>query len=74
MLPTIPRPFEGVQASPQPGPYELETLSVVGNKHSSTYRLPHCSGYSQINMEKRVEFASEAEAEAAGYRRAESSR
>jgi micrococcal nuclease len=69
-FPTMPRPLEGVQPPLQPGPHELETLPVVGNKRSGKYHLPHCSGYSQINMENRVEFASEAEAEAAGYIRA----
>ena len=45
------------------------SLPVIGNKRSGKYHLPHCSGYSQINFENRVEFASEAEAETAGYRR-----
>ena len=69
-FPTTPRPFEGVQVPPEPGPQELVTLPVVGNKRSGKYHLPHCSGYSQINLENRVEFASEAEAESAGYIRA----
>lgn len=67
---TVPIPLEGVQALPQPKSEELVTLPVVGNKRSGKYHLSHCSGYSQINFENRVEFASEAEAEAAGYRRA----
>jgi endonuclease YncB( thermonuclease family) len=69
-FPPMPRPLEGVQVPPEPGPQELVTLPVVGNKCSGKYHLPHCSGYSQINLENRVEFTSEAEAEAAGYRRA----
>lgn len=69
-FPTTPSPLEGVQVPPRPGPQELVTLPVVGNRRSGKYHLPHCSSYSQINIENRVEFASEAEAEAAGYRRA----
>ena len=69
-FPTVPIPLEGVQALPQPKSEDLVTLPVVGNQRSGKYHLPHCSGYSQINFENRVEFASEAEAEAAGYRRA----
>ena len=68
--PVVPIPREGVQALPQPESQEFVTLPVVGNKRSGKYHLPHCSGYSQINLENRVEFASEADAEAAGYRRA----
>ena len=67
-FPTAPVPLEGVQPPLQPGPQELATLPVVGNKRSGKYHLPHCSRYSQINLENRVEFASEAEA--AGYRMA----
>ncbi len=69
-FPTMPRLLEGVQAPPEPGSQELVTLPVIGNKRSGKYHLPHCSGYSQINLENRVEFASEAEAENAGYMRA----
>lgn len=69
-FPTVPVPSGGVQASPQPESQDLITLPVIGNKRSGKYHLPHCSGYSQINLENRVEFASEAEAEAKGYRRA----
>jgi hypothetical protein len=40
---------------------------VIGNIPSGNYHSPHCSGYSQINLENRVEFASGEEAEAAAY-------
>lgn len=69
-FPAALAPAEGVQAPRESGPQELLTLPVVGNKRSAKYHLPHCSGYSQINFENRVGFTSEAEAEAAGYRRA----
>lgn len=69
-FPIVPVPLEGVQATPQPESQNLVTLPVIGNKRSGKYHLPHCSGYSQINVENQVEFVSEVEAEAAGYVRA----
>lgn len=66
----VPVPREIVEAIPTPESEESVTLPVVGNKRSGKYHLPHCSGYSQISLENRVEFAAETEAEAAGYRRA----
>ena len=66
-MPSLPG---ATQAPTAPESQDLVTLPVVGNKRSGKYHLPHCSGYSQINVENRVEFASEAEAEAAGYIRA----
>lgn len=61
---------EGMAPLTPPEPQELATLPVIGNLRSGKYHLPHCSGYSQINLESRVEFGSAGEAEAAGYRRA----
>ena len=69
-FPTMPSLPESTQVPTAPESQDVVTLPVVGNKRSGIYHLPHCSGYSQINLENRVEFASEAEAEAAGYRRA----
>jgi len=69
-FPAVSAPIQGMQAPPEPGPQELVTWPVVGNKRSGKYHLSHCSGYSQINLENRVQFTSEAEAEAAGYMRA----
>lgn len=69
-FPIVPVPRETQQAPGSPESQELVTLPVNGNKRSGKYHLPHCSGYSQINVENRVEFPNEAEAEAAGYRRA----
>ena len=59
-----------MRALPQPESHEFVTFPVVGNMRSGIYHLPHCSGYSQINVENRVEFTSEVDAEAAGYIRA----
>ena len=69
-FPIVLGPRETLQAPGSTGSEELLTLPVIGNKRSGKYHLPHCSGYSQINFENRVEFASEAEAERAGYHRA----
>ena len=67
---TVPSLPEATQAPTAPESQDLVAVPVVGNKRSGKYHLPHCSGYSQINLENRVEFNSPAEAEAAGYRRA----
>ena len=69
-FPAMPSLPEATQAPTAPESQDVVTLSVVGNRRSGKYHLPHCSGYSQINVENRVEFNSPAEAEAAGYRRA----
>ena len=66
-MPSLPGATQAPTAPPES--QDVVTLPVVGNRRSGKYHLPHCSGYSQINLENRVEFASEAEAEAAGYRR-----
>lgn len=41
---------------------------IVGNHDSQLYHRPECPSYEQIAPQNRVEFASEVEAEAAGYR------
>lgn len=44
---------------------------VYGNKHSGVYHLPQgCPSYEHVNPKNRVEFNSEAEAVASGYRKA----
>ena len=43
---------------------------VIGNRVSKLYHLPHCTGYASTSARIRVVFASPAEAEKAGYRRA----
>lgn len=43
---------------------------VVGNRRSRLYHLPHCPGYAATSAGNRVAFATPAEAEKAGYRRA----
>jgi len=42
--------------------------SIIGNQNSKMYHRPGCPGYAKITPENRVPFASEEEAQAAGYR------
>jgi hypothetical protein len=60
-FPTMPRPFEGVEALPQLESQEFMSLPVIGNKRNAKYHMPHCSGSGQINLENPVGFTSEAE-------------
>jgi len=43
---------------------------VHGNRHSKVYRVPGCKGYAGMRPASVVPFATEAEAQQAGYRRA----
>jgi endonuclease YncB( thermonuclease family) len=43
---------------------------VHGNRHSKVYRVPGCKGYTGMNPASVMPFATEAEAQQAGYRRA----
>jgi phosphatidylserine/phosphatidylglycerophosphate/cardiolipin synthase-like enzyme len=44
--------------------------AVHGNRHSKVYRVPGCTGYAGMTSTSVVPFATEAEAQQAGYRRA----
>jgi deoxyribonuclease-1 len=44
--------------------------NVHGNRHSKVYRVPGCKGYASIRPAPVVPFATEAEAQQAGYRKA----
>jgi micrococcal nuclease len=63
------------QADPKP-PWEwrkptlLLTADVIGNRRSHVYHLPNCAAAVRINDANRVRFATAAEADAAGYRKA----
>ncbi len=43
---------------------------IIGNKNSKIYHVPGGGSYGKISEENRVYFASEAEAQKAGYRKA----
>ena len=53
-----------------PSPSPAAGGTVRGNKASKLYHRPACPGYTSIAERNRVEWASEAEARAAGYRKA----
>lgn len=55
----------GTPPTPQPA---IPTFPIIGNRRSHIYHRPDCPNYSQVSPENRVEFASAAAAEAAGYR------
>jgi endonuclease YncB( thermonuclease family) len=46
------------------------TGPIVGNRNSKIYHLPNCPDYSKVGERNRVPFVTEAEAQAAGYRKA----
>jgi micrococcal nuclease len=43
---------------------------IIGNRNSKIYHLPNCPDYSKVSERNRVPFKTEAEAKAAGYRKA----
>ena len=43
---------------------------IIGNRSSKIYHLPNCPDYSKVSERNRVPFKTEAEAQAAGYRKA----
>jgi endonuclease YncB( thermonuclease family) len=43
---------------------------IIGNRNSKIYHLPSCPDYSKVSERNRVPFKTEAEAQAAGYRKA----
>ena len=49
---------------------ELEGAQIVGDRSSKIYHAPNCPDYSKVAERNQVVFATEAEAEAAGYRKA----
>lgn len=58
-------------AQSAPTPAAASADSIIGNRNSHIYHLPSgCPSYSQVAAKNRVPFGSEAEAQAAGYRKA----
>jgi phosphatidylserine/phosphatidylglycerophosphate/cardiolipin synthase-like enzyme len=60
----------GAGSSGTPPAIVSRNREVRGNKHSKIYRLPSCPGYEAVSPANVISFASEAEAEQAGYRKA----
>jgi endonuclease YncB( thermonuclease family) len=52
------------------GKSQPATAGVIGNRRSRLYHDPHCRGVAVMKSENRVEFATAAEAEQAGYTKA----
>src|SRR5262249_49684132 len=66
--PTTPAPA----SPPPPGPTPASPVSggeVRENRHSHIYHLPGCPGYVSMRPANIVPFATEAEAQQAGYRK-----
>ena len=60
------------KAAKAPGvtPPAIATGPIVGNRNIKIYHLPNCPDYSKVSERNRVPFKTEAEAQAAGYRKA----
>jgi deoxyribonuclease-1 len=64
-------PGGGPTPPPVPAPPPSAAAGAVrGNRKSNVYHRPDCPGYGSIATQNRVEFATEAEAQQAGYRKA----
>lgn len=70
--PTPPWDFRGGKTAKAPGakPIATATGPIIGNRNSKIYHLPNCPDYNKVSEKNRAPFASEAEAQAAGYRKA----
>src|SRR5262249_29840997 len=66
------RKYVGTEIPPLSGENTAPVRSgqIIGNKNSKIYHIPRCTGYGSVSENNRVMFRTEAEAEAAGYRRA----
>jgi phosphatidylserine/phosphatidylglycerophosphate/cardiolipin synthase-like enzyme len=65
----------GASAASSPATSMADTTGEVhGNRNSKVYRLPGCKGYTGMLLASVVPFATEAEAQQAGYRRAKDCR
>lgn len=69
--PTAPWLFRReARRGPAPPTAAPTTAPIVANRRSKLYHLPHCPGYGATSAGNRVAFATAADAEKAGYRRA----
>jgi hypothetical protein len=70
--PIPPWDFRRGKTAKVPGvkPPAAVTGPIVGNRNSKIYHLPNCPDYSKVSEKNRVPFKTEAEAQAAGYRKA----
>jgi endonuclease YncB( thermonuclease family) len=56
--------------APVAPPPTTATGPIIGARNSKIYHLPNCPDYSKLSEKNRAPFKSEAEAQAAGYRKA----
>ena len=70
--PVPPWDFRRGKTAKPPGvkPQTATTGTIFGNRNSKIYHLPNCPDYSKVSERNRVPFKTEAEAQAAGYRKA----
>ncbi|HKQ91900.1 MAG TPA: thermonuclease family protein [Blastocatellia bacterium] len=70
--PTPPWDFRRGKTAKAPGvkPTVPTTGEIIGNHNSKIYHLLNCPDYSKVSERNRVPFKTEAEARAAGYRKA----
>jgi hypothetical protein len=72
--PVQPWDFRLGKTAKAPGEKPLLLASVIGplvvGNRSRVYHLPNCADYSKVPERNRVPFKTEAEAQAAGYRKA----
>ncbi|TWI46840.1 deoxyribonuclease-1 [Pseudomonas duriflava] len=58
-------------AQPATTSSSVSSVTIIGNKNSHIYHLPQgCPSYTKVSAKNQVSFNSEAEAQAAGYRKA----
>jgi len=71
--PVAPWEYRGAQTGNRSPKVTLEARpegTIIGNRNSMIYHRPDCPDYNKVAERNRVLFRSEADAEAAGYRRA----
>ena len=61
------RDVESAGTTPAPAPTGGQ---IIGNRNSMIYHRPDCPDYNKVSEQNRVQFRTEAEAAAAGYRKA----
>jgi phosphatidylserine/phosphatidylglycerophosphate/cardiolipin synthase-like enzyme len=67
-------PYQRTTATVTPEREHTAPGEIHGTRTSKIYHLPGCAGYARTSPAHRVSFASEAEAVAAGYRKARNCR
>lgn len=71
-LASFDRPPEASLSVESLGPenWAMATEPIIGARNSKIYHLPNCLDYNKVSERNRAPFMTEAEAQAAGYRKA----